>query len=353
MILLVDYLHQQLNLLPEAKRYLVGFSGGLDSYVLLKLLTQLDIEIPVVAIHINHSIQEQADQWQDHCESIARGLKIEFLGAKVDANPPAGESPEAWARKKRYATFSNLMQQGDILLLAHHQDDQIETFFLQLFRGSGPHGLASMPKITGFSGGWLARPLLELDRQDLEHFAQQNNLQWIEDPSNQDESYDRNHLRHTILPLVRERWPGCANSLSRSISLQSDACVLLDACALEDMDLVCCNEQSNLSVSKLLQLSDTRNRNLLRFWIKEAGFPLPSQQKLRQIIDTVLRAADDRSPCVEWPGVEIRRYQDQLMIMLPQTQQDPAAAYQWDLRQPMQLATGSLRAKKSLVKVLL
>ena len=172
MVFTPEYLRQQLDLLPEARRYLVGYSGGLDSHVLLATLVQLDLKIPVIAVHVDHSIHVSSDQWQEHCAKIASDLKIDFLTRKVNANPPAGESPEAWAREKRYEAFSSLMKEGDVLLLAHHQDDQIETLFLQLLRGSGPSGLAAMPMVMNFADGWVARPLLEVKRKELKLYAQ-------------------------------------------------------------------------------------------------------------------------------------------------------------------------------------
>lgn len=357
MIFSLEHLQQQLSLLPIARprRYLVGFSGGLDSHVLLSALIQLDLDVPIIAVHINHSIHAQSDQWQRHCEKVAEDLGIDFLTRKVDANPPVGESPEAWAREKRYAAFSLVIEEGDLLLLAQHQDDQIETFFLQLLRGSGPHGLAAMPMSTNFSNGCLARPLLEVKRQELELYAQEQKLSWIEDPSNEDHRYDRNYLRHEIIPLISKRWPGYASSLSRSISLQLDACKLLNDSAVNDLNSVRCENSLNLSVKNLRKLSDTNLRNLLRYWVNDMGFALPSSKKLKQIINTVLTAAEDRSPCVEWPGVEIRRYRDQLMIMSPKVQHDPAVSYQWDLEHPLELCsgrltTGFLSVKKSMGK---
>lgn len=350
MVFSPEYLQQQLSLLPTAKRYLVGFSGGLDSHVLLTALTQLNLDVPLVSVHINHSIHAQSDQWQAHCAKVAVDFGIEFLTQKVDANPPVGESPEAWARKKRYEVFSFFIEEGDILLLAHHQDDQIETFFLQLLRGSGPHGLAAMPMSASFSTGLLARPLLEMKRQDLESFAQEHQLQWIEDPSNQDCCYDRNYLRHEIMPLISKRWPGYAKSLGRSISLQSDACSMLNDSAINDLEAVRSDNSEHLSIRKLRELSDIKLRNLLRYWINDADFALPSFQKLRQIIDTVLTAANDRSPCVDWSGVEVRRYRDQLIIMSPQVKQDPGVSYQWKLKEPLKLTSGRLSAKKVMGK---
>ncbi len=351
MVFSLEYLQRQLALLPEAKRYLVGYSGGLDSQVLLTAMTQLvDLTAPIVAVHINHSINSDSDRWQEYCAEVADDLKINFLTKKIDANPPTGKSPEAWARKKRYAAFSSLMKEGDILLLAQHQNDQIETFFLQLLRGAGPHGLASMPMRANFSVGLLVRPLLEVKRQDLECYAQENQLQWIEDPSNQDYCYDRNYLRHEIMPLINKRWPGYTGSISRSVALQSDACVLLNSMASDDLDSVRCENSSSLSVQKLRELNDITIRNLLRYWVVNTGFTLPSSQQLRQLIDTVLNAADDRSPCVNWADVEVRRYRDQLMIMSHQVQQDPDISFQWSLKKPLKLSIGILSAKKIMGK---
>ncbi len=148
------------------------------------------------------------------------------------------------------------------------------------------------------------------------------------------------------MPLIKKRWPGYAGSLSRSISLQSDAAILLNDSAINDLNSIRCDNSSSLSIQKLHELSDINLRNLLRYWISDMGFALPSSQKLRQIIDTVLTAAEDRSPCVDWPGVEVRRYRDQLMVMSPQLKQDLSVTYQWDLKQALQLPAGLLSAKK-------
>ncbi len=346
MLFTAEYLHQRLALLPKAKRYLVGFSGGLDSQVLLHAITELELKIPILAVHINHSIQDESDQWQADCESTAKGLKVDFFSQKVDGMNPRGESPEAWARTKRYEAFTSMMIAGDILLLAHHQDDQIETFFLQLLRGSGPSGLAAMSSEMAFAEGFIGRPLLlDIGREDLEAYAQMNGLQWVEDPSNQDSRYDRNYLRHQVLPLLKQRWPSYTKNISRSIDLQSDACLVINASAVADYQLVV-DQNNSLSVKKLLAFSDLRIRNIIRYWIRESGFQLPSTQKLRQVIDTILTAAEDRNPCVAWIGIEVRRYRDQLILMTPLCKHESNARFVFDIDHVLKLPTGHLMAKK-------
>ncbi|MFK8068129.1 MAG: tRNA lysidine(34) synthetase TilS [Gammaproteobacteria bacterium] len=345
-----NYLRRKLPSLPtKVNRYLVGFSGGLDSHVLLHCLNELQLDGGVTAIHVNHSINDKSEQWQSHCEEVAKDLNVAFLTETVDANPPQGESPEAWARLKRYEVFSKFMREGDLLLLAHHQDDQIETFFLQLLRGSGPLGLSAMQPLTPFSEGWIARPLLEVSRIALEVFAQENQLQWIDDPSNQEIIHDRNFLRHEILPMINKRWPGYKTSLSRSILLQSESSNLLLEMAEEDLKSIYINENTNdLSISNLRQIDDPRMRNLLRLWIRKAGFSLPSHKKLEQIVDSVIFAADDRSPCVDWNGAEVRRYLNRLMIMTPVIVFDREICLAWDLNMPMLLPSGkTLTATKT------
>ena len=348
-------LEQRLNQFPQlinARRLIVGFSGGLDSCVLLHALTNLDLEPGLVALHINHSIQPQADQWQQQCAKIASQFHAEFHAIKIDARHPAGESPEAWARHKRYAAFTAFMQQGDVLLLAHHLDDQIETFFLQLLRGSGPHGLAAMPSVSEFSSGWIFRPLLDLTRESLQDYARQQQLIWIEDPSNQDQRYDRNYLRHQLVPILRARWPGYMASLQRAISLQADASQILDIAAAYDLSGIVLEAPAYasacLSITKLQLLNDTRQRNALRHWIRKAGFNLPSERKLRQVTSAALCAGADRSPCVNWNGAEIRRYREQLLIMPALPEQDASVVYHWDLEEPLQLTAGVLSAIKSI-----
>ncbi|MEJ2360381.1 MAG: tRNA lysidine(34) synthetase TilS [Gammaproteobacteria bacterium] len=330
--------------LPTPRRYCLAFSGGVDSHVLLHALVQIRDRLGCArlhAIHINHGIHPDAAQWARHCAIICQELDVSYETHSLELSRSAGNSLEALARDARYATFTRVMQADDMLLLAHHQDDQAETLLLQLLRGSGVKGLAAMPALTRFATGWLARPLLTQNREDLLGYAMAQQLPWIEDPSNQDTAFDRNFLRHAVLPLMRQRWPALNTALSRAAQHQAEAASLLDEQARQDLAAVANTHSPVLPVAVLTPLSPARQRNVLRYWLhRVCGLPLPSSVQLQRILDEILPAAADAMPLVHWPGAEVRRYRDALYAMPPATVVDSHWHRHWDLQVPLDLADG-------------
>jgi tRNA(Ile)-lysidine synthase len=213
---------KKLHSLTRANKYLVAYSGGLDSHVLLHLMSQLsDSEISIRAMYINHGLQKEARDWEIHCHKVCDELCIPFNSKALQIQTSTGVSLEEEARKKRYSALNTSLQKDEVLLTAHHQNDQAETLLLQLFRGAGVQGLAAMPAIREFGSKenlrLHARPILNQTRQFLEAYAKENQLDFIEDPSNFDESFDRNFLRNIIMPQLRQRWPGIDKTISRPI----------------------------------------------------------------------------------------------------------------------------------------
>jgi tRNA(Ile)-lysidine synthase len=190
----------------------------------------------------------------------------------------------------------------EILLTAHHSDDQLETVLLQLFRGSGLPGLAGMPALAPFAKGWLARPLLTRSRAELEEWVREQGLNWVEDDTNADEGLDRNYLRLRVLPLIRERWPGSPTAVARSARHAAEAQMLLDLLARSDVERSSYGE--SLSVKSLRALSPDRRRNVLRFWITRGGYLAPDTRRLEEIAGPLLDARRDANPFVEWSGGE-------------------------------------------------
>lgn len=334
----------QLMQLPVPRRYCVAFSGGVDSHVLLHALVQVREQLPcseLHAIHVNHGIHPDAGQWARHCEFICRELGVSIEIGELQLQRQAGQSLEASAREARYQVWAQLMREGDMLLLAHHQDDQAETLLLQLMRGSGVKGLAGMPACTTFAQGWLARPLLQQDREALLQYAIGVQLPWIEDPSNMDTAFDRNFLRHVVVPLLRQRWPSLGMTLARSAQHQADAAVLLDSLAQHDLVALIDDESRALQLPPLRQLDPVRQRNVVRYWLHQVcGLPLPGSAQLQRILDEVLPAAEDAAPLVHWPGGEVRRYRDALYAMAPHAAVDTAWQAAWDMRANLHLPTG-------------
>ncbi|GMQ87591.1 MAG: tRNA lysidine(34) synthetase TilS [Gammaproteobacteria bacterium] len=342
-----------LKQLPRAPHYHVAFSGGVDSHVLLHLLAaQRDI-LPgcLAAVHVNHHIQQHSGDWEVHCRSVCEELDVPCRFLHVDGKARRGESPEAAARTARYRALADWLPAGDVLLTAQHQDDQAETLLLQLLRGAGPRGLAAMPVEADLGNGRLVRPLLDFRRRDILDYAHQHRLRWVEDPSNTDTRYDRNLLRHQVMPELQQHWPGVSKVLARAARHQADQLELADVLAAQDCAACRCPDAS-LSLPELQVLSPARQRNLIRFQVAEQGLPLPSQAVLDRILEEVLASREDARPCVHWPGGEVRRFRDGLFIMPPLPVQNPTSCYAWSFSYPLVLeqAGGVLSAKPVIGK---
>lgn len=327
----------------------VAYSGGMDSTVLLHALALLRSQLPapLSAVHIDHGLQAEAAGWGRHCEAECARLEVPLTRLAVDARPRRGESPEAAAREARYAAMAGLLQANELLLTAHHSDDQGETLLLQLLRGSGPRGLAAMPRRLPLGRGGLLRPLLDFSRAELADWANAQGLRWVEDPSNQQLAADRNFLRHRVLPLLQSRWPAVENSLSRAAVHQQDAVELLDVLAATDLQDAAEGEGC-LRVATLRRLSAARCRNLLRFWLRSHGLRPPPARVLQRVLDELLPAAADRNPLVHWPGGEMRRYRGRVYALRPEAAPPLPVERHWDLQQPLAFAGGRLTATMTL-----
>ncbi len=337
-----DKLLAALRLLPPARRYLVAYSGGLDSHLLLHSLATVRDRLPageLGAVHINHGLSPAADSWAEQCAAVCRDLDISCRIVKVDARPGRGESPEAAARRARYRAIAALLENGDGLLTAHHQDDQAETVLLQLLRGAGPRGLAAMPRWDRFAAGWRGRPLLEFSRSDLAEYARSERLHWVEDASNYDTRIERNFLRHEVIPLLRSHWPALAATLSRVAAHSAEASALLDQLAAQDL---AAEPHGELEIDRLKALDAGRQRNLLRYWIRQSGLPLPDSVHLQRIVEEILPASADATPLVSWSGAEIRRYRNRLYLMAPLPPHDSSRIHDWDMAATLLLPDGSI-----------
>lgn len=298
--------------------YIIAFSGGLDSSVLLSLCAKLRESHPIklTAIHINHGLSLHADDWEQHCRTVCDELQVDLIICKLEIKQMKGESLEEVARELRYQAFANVMDEGNVLLTAHHQDDQAETVLLQLLRGAGLKGLAAMPVKKAFASGWQVRPLLAHTRAELEQYAREQQLHWIEDESNQSIRFTRNQIRRELLPYLQQRWPAATATLARSAEHIAEAQALLEEYALEDWKKVIGSKENTLSVAKLLALSPARQRLVMRTWISQSGFTLPNARKLAAIQSDVLSAKWSAMPCVAWGDVELRRYRDDLYLVV-------------------------------------
>lgn len=262
----------------DSRTWRVAFSGGLDSTVLLHLLVDLAQQHrlpPIAAVHVHHGIQAVAEAWPKHCQAVcdALGLPLQVIDVQV----PGGASLEQAAREARYGAFARLTASNELLLTAQHRDDQAETLLFRLLRGAGVRGLSAMPSVRPLGGGQLLRPLLDVPRAELERYATEHRLSWVEDPSNADHQYSRNYLRHQVMPALTARWPQAALSMSRSAAHLSEAQGLLDELAI--MDLEAARTLSDfpwlglpsLALEPLQGLSAARQRNALSHWLSRFG----------------------------------------------------------------------------------
>lgn len=318
----------------------LALSGGVDSTLLLACLSDLSksVSINLKCIHVNHQLMPNADIWQADCQRLCAEYGVPLVSRAVDVKKYKGQSLEAVAREARLAVFAECMNDNDILVLAHHQDDQAETFLLQLMRGAGVDGLAAMPEEKPFALGVMVRPWLGLKREDIISEAKRRQLFWIEDDSNQDVSFDRNFLRHEVIPKLKSRWPAFSETVTRSAGHCAGAAKALTAHNHNTYALVSDESDNTLLISELKALPEAKVAELIRHWIKELGFALPSHKRMRTIIEQMLYARADSMPKVTWSDVEVRRYRNKLYIMRQKPSDDVVAKeVVWDIRKPLAL----------------
>jgi tRNA(Ile)-lysidine synthase len=291
----------------------VALSGGLDSSLLLAMTAALRgaKRLPRLrALHVDHGLHPDSSRWSAHCVSLAARLEVPLEVVAVDARPRDGESPEAAAREARYAALRARLGDGEMLLTAHHADDQLEGVLLQWLRGGGLRAVAGMAPVRRFGPGWHARPLLGCTRDELAAEAATTGLDWVEDPSNVDVRLDRNYLRHSVLPALRSRWPAAARTVGRVAAQAAEALAMEDEIAAADLGFVA--EGAALVHERLDLLPEARRRWVLRRWLRVLGLPVPSEATLASLEHDAARAADDRIPCTRWPGARVHRYRGRL-----------------------------------------
>jgi len=326
-----------------APAWRVAFSGGLDSTVLLHLLARLaerEALPPLSAIHIHHGLQVAADAWPEHCRQICAALGVPLQVRHVLVAP--GASLERAAREARYAAFADSLAEGELLLTAQHRDDQAETLLFRLLRGAGVRGLAGMPRSRSLGRGRLLRPLLDVTRAELEAYAREHALKWVEDPSNTDIRLARNYLRHRVVPQLTARWPQALANMTRSAEHLGEAQGLLDELAA--LDLAAARTPSafpwlplpSLELAPLAALSAARQRNALRHWLA----PLTSLPDSGHWAgwEALRDAALDAAPIWPLAGGELRRADGRLWWLSGDWLHAQVQPLPWaDSRQPLDL----------------
>lgn len=270
----------------------VAFSGGADSTALLVACTA---QWPgqVVALHINHGLQEAASAFEAQCRALCTQLQVPLRVQAVNAKATVGQSPEDAARRARYMALIGLAQveyaQAAIksIAIAQHADDQVETLLLALSRGAGLAGLSGMPSHWQRDGIDFYRPLLSVAGADIRTWLAQKNVSFIEDPTNQDEQFTRNRIRAQLLPVLQAAFPQFRDTFARSAAHMAQAQELLDEVAAQDLEVVCAPPEGLPSIQSLQSLGRARQANVLRFWLKRSHQVVPSAAQLAELLDQV------------------------------------------------------------------
>ncbi|MDE0567769.1 MULTISPECIES: tRNA lysidine(34) synthetase TilS [Shewanella] len=319
----------------------LGYSGGMDSELLAYTLARFRQTHPktpyqVSLVHVHHGLSRNADAWAAHCRQRAEHYGLNFVLRKVQLELGPRVSIEAEARRGRYQAIAELLNPGDILLTAHHQDDQLETLLLALKRGQGPKGLAAMGQAQHLAQTpkeesapcWQLRPMLDSSRAQIEQAVASLELPYINDESNQDTQYDRNFLRAEVIPVLKQRWPSIATTASRSAALCAEQQLLLDEVSTEKLQSLLSRCRFSgvrvLDSAGLKALSPQWQAQLLRQFIQMQRLPLPAQVQLQQALAQLLDAREDAQLELSFKGLLLRRYGQQIYAMAPL----PGAAFQ-------------------------
>lgn len=309
-----------LAFLAGASRIYIAYSGGLDSSVLLRAASAELQHTKLRAVHINHQLSPNSGRWQEHCRQVCAQLAIPFIDHQLRIEA-TGEGLEQAARRARYNYFQTLLEPGDFLLMAHHQDDQVETLLYRMLRGSGPKGLAGMPATRALGEGQLLRPLLAYSREQLEAYAAHHHIHWIHDESNDATTFDRNYLRHDVIPAIAQRWPDYRQRLVRSAAQCAKAHRLLVERAEEDFVAVDRRPErlgASIDLAAFTALSVERQHNLLREWVSAEGLEPFGLHALNAVAVDLVSAREDAAPQVLWRGGQFRRFRNRLFLLPPQ-----------------------------------
>ncbi|MGD7035188.1 tRNA lysidine(34) synthetase TilS [Methylotuvimicrobium buryatense] len=330
-----------LQKLKSPQQVYIAYSGGVDSHVLLHLCAPMSsLQKKITAVHVHHGLQAVADVWPIHCRSIAEQLGVDFIDIYVDARSAGRESPEEAARNARYDALKALLSKNDVLMVAQHREDQLETVLLQLFRGAGLQGLSGMPEIMAFGKGVLLRPLLNTPKQIIDQYARQHDLNFIEDPSNQGIDFDRNFLRNEIVPLLKQRWPSIDKTVSRSAVHCAEASELLSKLACDQFKQVYQTKDATLSISALVRFDVAEQALVIRQWFASLGLKMPSRAFVLRILSMIQSPFGDLR--LQNQKHTIRRFRNSLFCVPQQTVELPEQGVIWSNSEaPLDLPDGT------------
>lgn len=320
-----------LERLAATKRKIVlACSGGVDSMVLLHLLKHSPVRHKLLVLHVNHQLQEQASSWANFVAQQCAQTPCKIMPVTV---MDLGQGVEAAARHARYQAFESVLGKDDVLVTGHHQDDQVETVFLRLLRGSSLAGLSGMPQWRACGRGQLYRPLLDISRNQIEGYAKQHSLHWVEDPSNESSEYDRNFLRNQVLPLIRQRWPQVNQTVERARNFIEQASQTQRTAWQEELEHRL-TAQGALKVVNFEALTSDDQFGLLACWLEHHDQLVPSQQFLQTLVQDLIFAGQDRQPELILGERSIRRF-GSAIFLLPKLASEQWPAHELTAQAPL------------------
>ena len=320
-------------------RLTLGYSGGVDSTALLDVLRRLTPKLGfrLSALHVDHGISRHSRRWAELCGEACAAHSIAFAVERVSV--PRGDSLEAAARDARYRAYA--AQDADFVVLAHNLDDQAETLLLQLLRGAGPKGLSAMPEVRAEASGErreetsgsriarlspaILRPLLDVPRSEIERYARRRKLEWIEDESNSDTGFDRNFMRHQVIPVIAQRYPSYRTTLARASRNLAEAARLLDELAAADIAWTA----SRVALGELRRLSAARAKNALRYFLARERVPMPNAARLEEYVRQVMDAKRGTRMTLDLGSQRLMRFGDELRLVPVAAQPAPGFTCAW------------------------
>jgi tRNA(Ile)-lysidine synthase len=340
--------------LKNFKRIGIGFSGGLDSCVLLHSLSvSFQDTSKLVAIHINHGISKDSDLWEKKCKDIACDLNIPFYTKKL--NFKDSNVSEDTLREARYKAFEEWAQEGDLICTAHHKDDQLETIFFRLMRGTGIEGLKGIPVWRKVSGLSYFRPFLDFSKKELFEYAVLNNIKWTEDKSNLDVKFSRNFIRNSVFPLLLKFWPGFGKSLQFLSKEALHSQSILDEISKNDLESCRLGSSEELSVQKVNSFSYQRIRNLLYRWLSESSSGSLSVKQMEEIINLISQKQESSDHVILISSKDNNNSHDlrmfkRVLYLLPKeycTLLNQYEESEWNLENDLLLPTGRIGFKET------
>ena len=336
------------------KRIGIALSGGLDSSVLLNVMANEPmLKDRITALHVNHNINTDADRWEEFCSEQSRKLGIPFQSLKLNKTDNPSED---YLRSKRQEFFRQWGGDQDLIVTAHHLDDQVETILFRIFRGTGIKGIKGINQFSTIDGVNFFRPFLDIKKHDLKEYALKNNIPWVEDDSNEESNFSRNKIRNLILPSIRETWSSIDKAIIKLSKDADKSKQILDEIAQDDYSSTF-STHGLIKLTHINALSKPRKENLIYYWLVNINGLKANFAQIDQIYTYLDRElvgpASFHFKTIEGEsGVQIIINSKEIRIMKDdhKTKLPKDLNLEWNLKDDIKISSGELSVVESLGK---